>query len=61
MIIASAPLCETRLLAVRMLWYNTVPDVVPVFDEFFKICADGTSVLPVQVHQVEVVGIVDSL
>lgn len=42
--------------------YNTaVPDVVPVFDETFKLCPDGTGVLTVQVYQVEVVGVVNCL
>ena len=44
-----------------MWWYNTVPDVVPVFNELFEVCPDGTGVLAVQVHQVEVAGVVDRL
>lgn len=38
-----------------------VPDIVPILDEILYISPDGAVVLSVQVHQVEVVGIVDSL
>lgn len=41
--------------------YSAVPDIVPIFDETFKIFPDGVSVLTVQVYQVEVVGVVNRL
>lgn len=56
------PLREPRLSFCRnYATHNTVPDIVPVLDETFKIPPNGTGVLAVQVHQVEVVGVVNRL
>lgn len=44
-----------------LLSYNTVPDIIPAFDEIFEISPDGAGILTIQVHQIEVVGVVNRL
>lgn len=45
----------------RLRVHFVAPDIVPIFNETLHISPDSAIVLPVQMHQVKVVRVVDGL